>query len=315
MKTIYSFLLTAGLAFVTNAAMAGPICAPSNAIGLPGIGDGCSVPTAAGILFPDIAAFKGTFTPACNQHDKCYSTLGTSYGECDGNFYSEMRSACRSRFNPILRPVEYFVCNDVASKYYAAVVAYGSQYNTLPGIQAEALQRSRQMQARVENDVCGTTPSDTTLYSESLQSEINSAFLTYAGRAPTVYEFFSAANAGDIVNNRTAWSSQLIVKATQAASVSPPALNYVRTGGMGTPVVLTASPNSPGTNYMWNLDVALTTGPSVSLPMFYPEYDFRWSFSGYLKATAPDGTRNMMLVRGIVYEQGTCGSTPGQICY
>lgn len=315
MKLIHSFFLTTGLVCMTGAAMAGPICAPSNAVGLPGIGDGCSVPSVAGILFPDIAAFKGTFTPACNQHDKCYSTLGTSYGECDGNFYSNMRSACRSRFSPIFQPVEYFVCNDVAGRYYAAVVAYGSQYNPLPGIQAEALQRSRQMQARVDSDVCGTTPGETTLYSSSLQSEINSAFLTYAGRAPTVYEFFAAVNAGDIVSNRSAWSSQLISKAIQAASMTPPAVGYVRGGGSGDPVTLTASPNVPGVNYRWNLDVINTTGPFVSIPMVNPQYNFHWSFEGYLKATAPNGTRNMVLVREHVYELGWCGGSPGQACY
>jgi hypothetical protein len=315
MKLTHSLFLTTGLVCMTGTAMAGPICAPSNAVGLPGIGDGCSVPSVAGILFPDIAAFKGTFTPACNQHDKCYSTLGTSYGECDGNFYSNMRSACRSRFHPIFQPVEYFVCNDVAGRYYAAVVAYGSQYNPLPGIQAEALQRSRQMQVRVDSDVCGTTPGETTLYSSGLQSEINSAFLTYAGRAPTVYEFFAAVNAGDIVNNRSAWSSQLVSRAIQAASVTPPAVSYVRSGGWGDPVTLTASPNVPSVNYRWNLDVINTTGPSVAIPMVYPEYNFHWSFEGYLKATAPNGTRNMVLVREHVYELGWCGSSPGQACY
>ncbi len=315
MKRIYSLLLTAGLVCMTGTTMAGPICPASNAVGVPGIGDGCSVPNVVGILFPDIAAFKSTFTHACNQHDKCYSTLGTSYGECDGSFYSDMRSACRSRFHPIFRPVEYTVCNDVAGRYYAAVLAFGSQYNPLPGIQAEALQRSRQMQTQVNSDVCGTIPSETTLYSSGLQSEINSTFLTYAGRAPTVYEFFNAVNAGDIVNNRSAWSSQLISNAIQAAGVTPPAVGYVRdNGSWGNSVTLTASPNVANVNYSWNLDIINTTGPVVAVPMLYPQYDFQWSFEGYLKATAPNGTRNLVLVREHVYESGWCASTPGSNC-
>lgn len=315
MKRIHSIFLTASLISMAGTAMAGPICAPSDAAGIPGIGDGCSIPSAAGILFPDIAAFKSTFTPACNQHDKCYSTLGTSYGECDGNFHSNMRSACRSRFNPLFRPVEYAICNDTASKYYLAVVAYGSQYNPLPGIQADALNRSRQMQYRVDADICGTIPSETTLYSNGLQSEINSAFLTYAGRAPTAYEFFDAVNAGDIVNNRAAWSSQLVGKAMQAANVTPPPVSYVRGSDWNSPVTLTASPNVPNVGYLWNLDVIRTNGPSVAIPLVYPQYNFSWSLSGYLKATAPNGARNLVLVRENIFEQGWCSSSPENACY
>lgn len=306
--------LGVALSLLTMAAAAtASICPPSHAVGVPGIGDGCSVPDGVGILFPDIGAFRSTFTPACNAHDKCYSTLGTSYGECNGAFISNMRSACRSRFNPFLRPVEFALCNDTANRYYAAVEAYASMQNPLPAIQADALQRSRQMQARVEGDICGTTPAETTLFSGGLMDQINGAFQAYAGRPPTVYEFFDAVNAGDIVNNRTGWEALLTNKAVAAASAFPPAVGYTRLGAWGA-VTLAASPSLPGVSYLWRLDVGNTAGPTVAIPMYQPPYDFEWSFSGYLKATGPNGARNMVLVREWVYEYGWCARTPDMPC-
>ena len=104
------------------------ICAPSNAVGESGIGDGCSVPGWAPYTFPTVGAFEGTFTQSCNWHDKCYTSIGTSYSECNGNFLSDMKGACANNYPVYLLPDVYSTCIATANMYYAAVVYYANTY-------------------------------------------------------------------------------------------------------------------------------------------------------------------------------------------
>lgn len=308
-NTIACAMAVSTLALSARAWGGGNICPPSNAVGIDGIGDGCST-SIAGYVLPDIAAFRSTFTPACNAHDKCYTTLGTSYGECDGRFLSDMQSACRSSFNPFFLPVEYAACNATAYNYYAGVQAWGSVVNPLPGMQADALRRSRQMQASVNADTCGTTPEGTTLYAGGLMSQINSTFLAYASRLPTVYEFFDAVNAGDLLADRSGWNSLLVTKAIAAASVVPPSVATSGSSGLSSVVLSIAAPAS-GTTYFWKANNATSGTSSISFKLKNPKYDLYWAIEGFVKATGPGGQRNLGVLNVPVYEQGWCATAPG----
>ena len=143
-----------------------------------------------------------------------------------GNLFS-MQSACSSSYNPILLPAVYTTCVAAAQEYYVAVVAYASAYpNALPSIEQEALARSRNMQVQVVNNACGTTVEATTLYDPSLISLVDSNFQRYAHRLPTIYEFFDAVNAGNLVSDNANWQGLLVGKAVSAASVHTPAYSH-----------------------------------------------------------------------------------------
>jgi len=313
MRKIRALAIAASTFLVSSIVLAGgSICPASNAVGVEGIGDGCST-SIAGYIFPDIAIFKSTFTSSCNAHDKCYSTLGTTYGECNGRFLSDMRSACRSKFNPFFFPGEYSACYASANHYYAGVEAWGSIADPLPGIQSEALSRSRQMQAQVDGNVCGTTPEATTLYSAGLISQINNTFSTYAGRLPTVYEFLDAVNAGNIVADRNSWNATLISKAGFAASVQPPLVSYTKSQ-TDTRLLLAINPTQPGASYFWKAS-GTASGPTWEIPMRMPKYDTSWALEGFVKATSSTGVRNMQVIDIKVFERGWCSSRPGIACY
>jgi hypothetical protein len=75
------------LLLLNSAIYAAGICPVSKPVGLFGIGDGCTlgynnIPIAP----PNFFVFESTFTPSCDRHDACYSSLGGTYGLCDGNF-------------------------------------------------------------------------------------------------------------------------------------------------------------------------------------------------------------------------------------
>lgn len=247
--------LTFSLAFATP--YAAPLCPPSNAVNVEGIGDGCSIPDGVDIAFPQIGAFQSAFTPACNRHDKCYSTLGTTTSECNDQFLADMRRSCRispgarpvalsflpSLPNPFdprppkpptppglptppgfpspTDPLEDPVCNDVARQYFLAVKLYSDSYpERIKSIQAEALSRSRQLENQVNSGICETSPEGTTLYSNSLIYKINNAFVSSVGRNPSTSEFFRVINSGTFLNDRATWEANLGTSAQQAVASS-----------------------------------------------------------------------------------------------
>jgi hypothetical protein len=71
------------LLLLNSAIYAAGICPVSKPVGLFGIGDGCTlgynnIPIAP----PNFFVFESTFTPSCDSHDACYTSLGGTYGLC-----------------------------------------------------------------------------------------------------------------------------------------------------------------------------------------------------------------------------------------
>jgi hypothetical protein len=221
-------------AFAFNA-LAAPVCPPSNAVNIQGIGDGCTTLIASSIL-PDIGRFKSQFTASCNAHDKCYTTLGASYGKCDGEFLANMRNSCDSmtitkterigawlgiREATITLPhPEQPACKLAANKYYGAVSGWGSAVNPLPSMQNEAMYRSYLMEQKVLRGECETTPENTTLYSAELIAKVNSIFASYTNRLPSMPEFFRAINGSGSTLNNPQWETRV----GQFASTMPKAV-------------------------------------------------------------------------------------------
>jgi hypothetical protein len=304
--------LLVSLVFLSAVPAMAQICAPSNAVGLDGIGDGCST-RGAEYVFPGVGIFKSTFTPSCDAHDKCYTQLGASYGACDSAFYEDMRNRCDDKYNKFLRPAEWSACRTTAFEYYTAVKQWGSTASTQYNMQTNARNRSILQQYNLDTDTCGTTPERTTLYAPALIAQINNAWLGYAGRLPTVYEFVTAANSGDIVNDRAGWNGLLYTLASQAAAVQPPLVGWTRTSSPGnTEHTLTANPIQAGVAYRWRTSFGSGDGPSTYIWFEEPMYNATFQVKGYLKATSPAGVRNLALVEFHVPVRGWCGSRGGQ---
>lgn len=315
MQSVFRLLAAILLLSSASQVFSQAICRASTVGGV-GIGDGCS--TYGTEFFPEIGAFRGTFTPACNNHDKCYTTLGTSGHECNGNFLSDMQSACRSEFPSYLRPLEYQACNQSALAYRAAVDAYLSVTESLASHQYNALVVSRQLENEVRTGVCATTPERTTLYSASLIGKVNTAFSQNAGRLPTIYEFMEVINLGNIVYDSVGWDSILFAYTSQKRNAPvPPAVGYVLSGKS-----LVASPAVPGATYTWKLDnIGTKEGSAIfvgSTAADMPRYDFTRLLRGYVKATLNAGTplevSNVALVETSIFIRGWCSSGPTQAC-
>lgn len=314
-----TFLTISALAAAASQAVAGGnICAPSNAVNQPGIGDGCSTGI-AGYVFPDVGIFRPTFTSSCDRHDKCYTTLGSTYSSCNGQFLSDMRDACKSSFNPLFFPVEYTACYNTANSYYAAVEAYADSVDPLPNLLLDARKRSIAMQSSVNADACGTTPEITTLYTSSLIAKINNAFKTNAGRLPTIYEFFTAMNAGtdssNYVNNQAWWDSNLTAYSRQRASVAVPIVGYTSLQDWDY-IRFTANPIQTNTTYLWKVNGTAASGTTMAIPLRHPKYNLDWKVEGFLKATNnTTKEKNMKVIDQWVQEQGWCRDVPGGPCF
>jgi hypothetical protein len=242
-----------------------PACPASQAVGLPGIGDGCTTKCLESI--PNIGQFRDAFTPACNYHDKCYTTLGTSYGECDGNFKTQMQEACGElasmpralREHPmgllpdplgllpddpppppglgrLPNPALYGVCLETASQYHAAVAVFGRVAKPLYSMQMNALRRSRELENSIAGGECTpTTPEALTLYSDRLVTRVNDFYRYYRGRNATTKELIHAVNQGgydwgNIVSNYAGWEARMPAVALEGKVTTPvtpnPRLNY-----------------------------------------------------------------------------------------
>lgn len=291
-------------------ARAQAIC-PASTVGGEGIGDGCS--TGNWILVPGIGAFRGTFTPACNNHDKCYTTLGALGGDCNNAFSSDMHSACRSDFNPLYRP-EYPACMNSAAAYREAVDHELSHDNPLPSLHANALAVSRQLEAQIRSGVCATTPERSTLYAPALIARVRNTFAAYAGRQPTLFEFFEVMNGGNYVYDPAGWENNLVAVAMYRASLPPPP--PVGFGANST--TLTVTPVVSGAVYTWVIDGRGTVnGASVQVTRPFATSAYWHKVRGYLKATLYAGTpyeiSDVAIIDTSVFVRGTCAA-PGQLC-
>ena len=306
------------------------ICPASNAVNLEDIGDGCST-SYKGIdgsyFIADVAVYKGTFTPSCNHHDKCYTTLGTTYTQCDDTLLSEMRSACYSDYNPLLLPSVYTACMATAQTYYLGVKGLGAVKNPLPSYQRDAMSRSNHLflgadpAGNVVNQrpasTCGTTPELTTLYDSSLIAQINSTYQTQAHRLPTIYEFMGLFTDNNFVDNRTVWNAALYQAAVTANMTPPPPTVTYTSTKTTTAVVFTASSATPGATYTWKLNGITLNQSSVPLFLHNPRYDTSWPVTGFVEVTDPTtGQRNMTLVNTFVVERGWCDAKDNhtQVC-
>ena len=325
MKKLYSFIAITWLSLSTISAFAGALC-PASTVGGTGIGDGCSTTYGSINLgnIPQIGIFRSTFTPSCDNHDKCLTTLGTTVGQCNGNFLSDMSSACKSSYLPF-QPDVYTACMSSASAYRAAVDLYMLSLDTtaFPSLQSNALGVSRQLETAIKAGTCGTTPEATTLYSPSLISTIYTAFNSYSGRYPTIYEFLQAINYGDIVNDPAGWTNNLVAYAKQEATVHPPSVTYVVVQAdpvSSAPPSINVSPVISGAAYFWNIDgFPTSTGTSKRVgPVIPPRYNTTKLIQGYVKATLNQGTpqevSNIAVINTYVFTQGSCSPSPQIPC-
>jgi hypothetical protein len=81
------------------------------------------------------------FTEGCNQHDRCYYTLGSNWNTCNERLYSDLRAACERDLRVWVPPLKVrgrtikegfylppepgslIACYGIASKYYEGVQA------------------------------------------------------------------------------------------------------------------------------------------------------------------------------------------------
>ena len=75
-----------------------------------------------------------SFKDACNQHDKCYYTVGSKWNTCNERYYSDLRTACERDLRTAVRnpitgkkyylppdPVRLSTCYGIATTYYSGV--------------------------------------------------------------------------------------------------------------------------------------------------------------------------------------------------
>jgi len=336
MKRILSMLmaLAALLAAATFAQAAVGICPQSDAVGMSDIGDGCSLPHGSATAMPALGAFKDTFTQSCDWHDKCYTTLGTTSDQCDNNLLSNMRGACANNYPVYLVPDVYYSCLATAGVYYSAVALNTQVNHPLPYYQSDALARSRAMETQIRLDRCvPASLAATTLFDNSLLSQINSTWQTYAHRLPTLYEVFAVVDNGpDIVYYRGDWNSYLLTQAAAANGHTPPVVNApIRSAGN----VMTASPIAAGVTYLWGGTSGLANATSVGVPEYEPKYNTTYTASGYVSAVNNNGgvyfptnalptdtqllsiqpwDRNAATYSFTYTEAGWCGPSPKQYC-
>jgi len=61
------------------------------------------------------------FTPACDDHDVCYGTFGTSKDSCDLVLGNKMRNACSAQFAMGVTDMPFAACDEQASLYTGAL--------------------------------------------------------------------------------------------------------------------------------------------------------------------------------------------------
>ena len=76
---------------------------------------------------------SATFTPACAEHDRCYSS-STDRLQCDQELLLGLRGACFDAY--AMRPGLLLTCYAVAAIYYVGVRLFGSQYYVGGGSEA-----------------------------------------------------------------------------------------------------------------------------------------------------------------------------------
>jgi len=95
-------------------------------------------PVSVAPLVPDCPIDSACFTPACDNHNKCYSTCGTPKQDCDHQFFHDMVAICNSDVRPL--DADYATCRYFALLYWYAVVQFGQQAYDATQVTACALE-------------------------------------------------------------------------------------------------------------------------------------------------------------------------------
>lgn len=287
-----------------------------NTYGLVGIGDGCTLKsqfrnnTLNAEWIPHIGFFKGTFTGSCDRHDKCLTQIGNLTHECNSEFYSNLRQACDDRYN-WYQPAERALCHSTAYEYYRAVEAFQSEEMTR-SLQSASVTESLNIGSRINALQCGTTPERTQLYSGRFMESVNNRFLSIAGRRPTTFEFFEAANSISFIEYNSSWESNLTNLAYNALyRPAPPTASFSINSIFG--LRLNAQ-MIPGATYFWKVNSLSSQAQTMSVISMAPRYNTTYSLKGFL-VVQQNGIRNMELVDQRVTVIGTCGPSAGQPCY
>jgi hypothetical protein len=102
-------------------ALAGPDYDPCDPVT-----NGCGPEGLLGLLVPECPMEGVCFTPACNAHDLCYVTCGSSRSACDDQFGRDLNAICRERFREGDPHFEH--CLALAYIYWQAVVRLGQSF-------------------------------------------------------------------------------------------------------------------------------------------------------------------------------------------
>lgn len=108
--------------------------------------NGCSGPWGTSEVRDDWKAFD--FGPACDEHDKCYYTLGTTARECNRAFKDALRAECEE-MDGTERFFNYWNCRSIAKVMTEAVEANEDKYFG----EAQAKQREFENSCQAECDV------------------------------------------------------------------------------------------------------------------------------------------------------------------
>jgi hypothetical protein len=307
---------------LATSAIASGLCPISVPVNLNGIGDGC---TTAGLeyVLPDVGAFRSTFTPACNNHDRCYTSLGGTYSLRDDAMLSDMRSACRDSFSPWF-PVELAACYAAAQNYYTAVKAWGAVKNPLPNFHNDAFNRifklfggNPSVNEITLNNInlylkCATSAVEqTNLFTPALQAVVNNAFGQITGRPPTVFEFFEVVIIGgqQIYSNNAGWINVLNNYASSRRSFpAAPNVNYT-SNGYG---LFSLTNPSSFANYTWFVNGQVVQGNSISIALPETKFDTKLAISGYVYGVdrAYSNNRSITPVKKVIVVKGWCSPDP-----
>ena len=279
---------------------------------LEGIGDGCSLNYEGFNLatIPHIGVFRGTFTSACNRHDRCYTTLGYSTSKCNSDFLSDMRSACKSKYNRLLRPAEYLACNQTALEYKAAVDVFTSTKNPGPAFQSELVSLSKKVQMDVNKGMCVTTPERTNIFSPEIIEQVNSTFIAEAGRKPDFNEFFTSINNFYSPEDYSLSTQKLKDYAKAEAVLKIPDGEVMLEN-----TTLKIKNPLPGAVYIWRIDGYLESeGDHMDIPVeLDPKYDIDKDLKGYVNVTAK-GFSNKLIIDTKLRIRGECGKKTLEPC-
>lgn len=249
------------------------------------------------LLDPTIAAHHETFRSQCIEHDHCAAQLGANESECDARFLSSLLHTCDARWD---RDTPTWVhCRAAAERLSVGVRWFGQHPSTrtFGALQVTALEAVRSTARAVLGGECGTTPEASRLFSHGFMQHLRAQFRATRGRLPTTYEFFELT-LGSLSDQAIA----AYAGSRPATGLEAPTIGISTTE---THVQLWVAPPRAEVTYAWKLGTPGSTEWFTSVPLRHPETDSRWEIDGYVVARNAEGSRELTLVRRLVFEGGT----------